>query len=78
MARKKNKTRSNERRNANENCRTYRLWPETGKILGLGRNATYAAADNGEIPGAIKIGGRWLVMKAPLESFLAGAPRTAA
>jgi hypothetical protein len=26
------------------------LWPETGKALGLSRNATYEAARRGEIP----------------------------
>jgi hypothetical protein len=26
------------------------LWPDTGKALGLSRNATYDAANRGEIP----------------------------
>jgi len=50
---------------------TLDLWPDTGKILGLGRNATYAAAEKGQIPGAMKIGGRWLVSKQALERALA-------
>lgn len=31
------------------------LWPDTGKALGLGRNATYDAARRGEIP-TIRLG----------------------
>lgn len=32
----------------NENA-VLRLWPETGRVLGLRRGATYAAAKSGEI-----------------------------
>lgn len=34
---------------------TIPLWPDTGKLLGLGRNATYRAAARGEIP-TLKLG----------------------
>lgn len=49
---------------------TLDLWPETGRRLGLGRNATYEAAKNGEIPGLLRIGGRWLVAREALEQAL--------
>ena len=42
---------------------------EARAILGLGRNATYAAVKRGEIP-AVRIGGRWLVPRAELERLL--------
>lgn len=47
-------------------------WPDTGKLLGLGRNAVYAAIARGEIP-SIRIGKRILVPKAALDRMLAGA-----
>jgi hypothetical protein len=41
--------------------------PDAGKkYFGLGRNASYAAAANGEIP-TIRIGGRIFAAVAPLE-----------
>ena len=51
---------------------TFNLWPETGKKLGLCRNATYEAARKGEIP-TIRIGGRILVPKAALNRLLESA-----
>jgi excisionase family DNA binding protein len=51
---------------------TLNLWPEVGRILGLSRPSTYAAAKNGEIP-TIRIGGRILVPRAALERLLNGA-----
>ena len=50
---------------------TLNLWPDTGRILGIGRNAVYAAAERGDIP-TIRIGGRLLVLKAALDRMLAG------
>lgn len=41
------------------------LWPDTGQLLGLGRGATYLAAQRGDIE-TIRIGGRVLALKAPL------------
>ena len=35
---------------------TVPLWPTAGRALGLGRNATYEAAERGDIP-TIKTGG---------------------
>ena len=44
---------------------------EAGKILGLGRNASYEAAKRGDLP-TIKIGRRLLVPKAALARLLNG------
>ena len=47
--------------------------PEAGKrYFGLSKNASYAAAQRGEIP-AIKIGGRILVPVAAMERMLESA-----
>ncbi len=48
---------------------TLRLWPTAGQALGLGRSATYAAAERGEIP-TIRVGGRILVPTAALRRLL--------
>ncbi len=42
---------------------------EVGKILGLGRTATYQGIEKGEIP-SIRIGKRILVPRAALEQLL--------
>lgn len=49
--------------------------PAAGKILGLGINASYAAAHRGEIP-TLKIGGRLLVPKVALDRMLEEVRRT--
>jgi hypothetical protein len=41
--------------------RTANLWPDIGRQLGLSKNAVYEAAHRGEVPGAFRIGSRWLV-----------------
>ena len=43
---------------------------ETARVLGLGRNSTFAAAARGEIP-TIRVGRRLLVPRAALEALLA-------
>jgi excisionase family DNA binding protein len=55
-----------------EERRTLELWPDVGRMLGLSRPSTYAAAKNGQIP-TIRIGGRILVPRAALERLLDGA-----
>ncbi len=45
---------------------------EAGKLLGIGRNAAYRAAERGEIP-TVKIGKRILVLREPLKRMLGGA-----
>lgn len=47
---------------------TYKI-EEAAALLGLGRSATYAAAQRGEIP-VVKVGKRLLVPRAALERFL--------
>jgi excisionase family DNA binding protein len=48
--------------------RTYDI-PEAAELLGIGRNAGYQAAANGEIP-VIKVGNRLLVPRAKLDRML--------
>ena len=45
---------------------------EAGRLLGLGRSASYEAARNGGLP-VIKIGGRYKVPKAVLQRLLESA-----
>jgi len=45
------------------------LWPDVGQALGLGRSATYAAAQRGQIP-TLRIGGKVLVPTACLRRML--------
>ena len=45
--------------------------PEAGKMLGIGRNASYEAAHRGDIP-VIKIGDRYRVPFVRLKKMLAG------
>jgi hypothetical protein len=45
------------------------LWPETGRILNLSRNGTYAAADRGDIK-IIRLGRRMRVPTAWLRQKL--------
>jgi len=52
----------------------YRLWPEAGQLLGLGRSATYRAARAGQIPN-VKIGKLRLVPRAALEQMLGSVLR---
>ncbi len=48
--------------------KTYRI-EDAGKMLGLGKNASYKAAHKGEIP-VIKIGNRLFVPKAAFDRML--------
>lgn len=49
---------------------------EAAKLLGIGRNLAYELARRGELPGAIRIGTKRLVVsRAALERLLAGAPQ---
>jgi excisionase family DNA binding protein len=56
----------------NPEALTLPAWPDTGRALGLGRNATYEAIARGDIP-SIRIGKRILVPRAALEAMLNGA-----
>ena len=52
-------------------CGTVKVWPDAGKRLGLGRNATYEAVGRGEIP-VLRFGGRIVVPKLALDRMLRG------
>ncbi len=48
---------------------TLNLWPETARLLGLGRQAIYEAAKRGDIP-IVRIGKRILVSRQALDRML--------
>jgi len=50
---------------------TLSLWPEAGRILGLSKNGTYAAAQRGEIP-TIRFGRKYRVSRIALARLLSG------
>ena len=52
-------------------CATIPVWPDAAEILGVGRDAVYAAAASGEIP-AFRIGRFWRVGRVALERKVAG------
>jgi excisionase family DNA binding protein len=56
---------------------TIPVWPDAGKALGLGRNATYDAVARGEIP-VIRFGRRIVVPKRALERMVNGEAEAAA
>jgi hypothetical protein len=58
-------------RKSNENAMTY-LVPEAGEMIGLTRNASYAAANRGDIP-TIRIGKLIRVPKMAFHRMLEGA-----
>jgi excisionase family DNA binding protein len=48
---------------------TYRA-DEVARLLGVGRDTVYQAAERGEIPGALRIGRRLVFARAPLHAWL--------
>jgi excisionase family DNA binding protein len=46
---------------------------EAAMVLGIGRRLAYELARRGELPGVMKLGGRYVISKAALERFLQGA-----
>ena len=46
-------------------------WPDTGKLLKIGRNAVYEGISRGEIP-SVRVGGRILVPLQALRRMLNG------
>ena len=46
---------------------------EAGHELGIGTTTAYEWLRRGELPGAVRLGGRWYVRRVVLEAFLAGA-----
>jgi hypothetical protein len=51
---------------------TLDLWPDAGMRLGFSRDFTYEMAAKGEIAGAQKIGGKWVVFREPFQRMLEG------
>jgi hypothetical protein len=59
-----------------EESATVRLWPDAGRLLRLGRSATFEAHRRGELPFTVwKIGNRLVVPTAQLRAVL-GLPTT--
>ena len=54
--------------------RTLNIWPDAGKVLGLGRNSIYAAVERGDIR-VLQIGKRLLVPMAEIDRLLNGSAR---
>ena len=48
------------------------LVEEAGKYLGIGGKTAYDVAERGELPGALRLGGRWVVNRKALEAWLEG------
>jgi hypothetical protein len=51
---------------------TIDLWPDAGMRLGFSRDFTYEAAAAGEIKGAKKVKGKWVVFLGPFNRMLEG------
>ncbi len=47
---------------------------EAARVLGIGLNTAYELARKGELPGVIRLGGRFVVSKAALHRLLECAP----
>jgi excisionase family DNA binding protein len=52
-------------------CRTIPVWPDAGRLAGLGRDATYSAVRRGQIP-VLRFGRKLRVPVAALERLLEG------
>jgi hypothetical protein len=53
-----------------EDCPTVPVWPTAGQALGISRSSAYLAAQRGELPGLLRIGGRYVVATAALRRAL--------
>jgi hypothetical protein len=51
---------------------------ELSEVLGVGINGTYRALECGQVKGAIRIGGRWLIPDLVIERILSGQYSAAA
>ena len=45
---------------------------EAARILGIGRQTAYELAAQGKLPGALRLGRRWVVSRKVLEAWLEG------
>ena len=48
------------------------LVEEAAKHLGIGRQTAYDLSARGELPGALRLGGRWVVSRKALKAWLEG------
>jgi excisionase family DNA binding protein len=51
---------------------------QAGAMLGIGRGLAYELAKRGELPGVLKLGGRYVVSRQVVERTLAGEEHDAA
>ena len=47
---------------------------EAARILGIGRQTAYELAAQGKLPGALRLGRRWVVSLKTLNAWLEGRP----
>lgn len=45
---------------------------EAARLLGVGRQTAYDLANRGELPGALRLGRRWVISRKALEAWLEG------
>jgi len=45
---------------------------ETARLLGISRQLAYILASQGRLPGALRLGHRWVVSRRQLEKFIEG------
>ena len=45
---------------------------EAAEMLGIGRQTAYNLATQGELPGALRLGRRWVVSRKALDAWLEG------
>ena len=48
------------------------LVEEAAKYLGIGSQLAHTLAERGELPGALQMGGRWVVSRKALKAWLEG------
>ena len=46
--------------------------PEAARLAGLSRSVAYRWAETGDLPGAVRVLGRWYVRRRPLTAWLDG------
>jgi excisionase family DNA binding protein len=54
---------------ANTESATMKVW-EAAEMLGIGKQTAYNLATQGELPGALRLGRRWVVSRKALELWL--------